>query len=338
MCPCVDGAGQPRRGRLSAGFFVKPTKTREDMDSSNNAQVQPGNSNAKLERKVKILYVVILILVVAMAFMIFNTQKVANERNESFAQGVQLRGELDKVMEDYNDIRMENQDLVGQMSDKDSLIMANKKEIERLIARQADYNKIKKKLDLLRKITQEYVVRIDSLVTANKVLAEENTQLKEETTRARQENTQLKTELDEKISLASEFKAYDLTAVTVRVRADGKEVPTDRARRVTRINLDFTLSENKIVEPGQKTIYARISRPDGVVMSLSSDDQYSFVMNGDTLQYTIKQDIEYKNQAQEIKMHWDRLTTDNHAMAGQYAVILYMEGKEIGRTGFAIRD
>ena len=115
------------------------------MDSSNNAQVQPGNSNAKLERKVKILYVVILILVVAMAFMIFNTQKVANERNESFAQGVQLRGELDKVMEDYNDIRMENQDLVGQMSDKDSLIMANKKEIERLIARQADYNKIKKK-------------------------------------------------------------------------------------------------------------------------------------------------------------------------------------------------
>ena len=73
-------------------------------------------------------------------------------------------------------------------------------------------------------------------------------------------------------------------------------------------------------------------------MSLSSDNQYSFVMNGDTLQYTIKQDIEYKNQAQEIKMHWDRLTTDNHAMAGQYAVILYMEGKEIGRTGFAIRD
>ena len=128
------------------------------MDSSNNAQVQPGNSNAKLERKVKILYVVILILVVAMAFMIFNTQKVANERNESFAQGVQLRGELDKVMEDYNDIRMENQDLVGQMSDKDSLIMANKKEIERLIARQADYNKIKKKLKHLFNNNQLHTV------------------------------------------------------------------------------------------------------------------------------------------------------------------------------------
>ena len=27
MCPCVDGAGQPRRGRLSAGFFVKPNGT-----------------------------------------------------------------------------------------------------------------------------------------------------------------------------------------------------------------------------------------------------------------------------------------------------------------------
>ena len=270
--------------------------------------------------------------------MIFRSQKAVIERDESFAQGVQLKGELDKVMDDYNSIKLENQDLIGQMAGKDSLILANKAEIERLIARQADYNKIKKKLDLLRKITQEYVGRIDSLVTANKVLAEENTQIKQEVSRARQENTQLKTELDEKMSIASEFKAYDLSATTVRVRADGKEVPTDRSRRVTRINLSFTLSENKIVEPGLKTVYARISRPDGVVMALSSDDLYSFVVDGDTLQYTLKKDIDYRNQAQEIKMHWDRLTTDNHAMAGQYAVILYMEGKEIGRTGFAIRD
>ena len=307
------------------------------MESSNNAQVQTGKA-PRSDRKIKILYVVIVILVIALAFLIFHNQKVASERNESFAQGVQLKGELDKLMEDYNDIRMENQALIGQMSDKDSLIMANKQEIERLIARQADYNKIKRKLELLRNITQDYVVRIDSLVTANRVLAEENTQIKEEMNRARQENTQLKTELDEKITLASEFKAYDLTAMTVRVRADGKEVPTDRARRVTRINLSFTLSENKIVEAGLKTVYARISRPDGAVMSMSTDDSCSFLVDGDTLQYTLRKDIDYTNQAQDVRMHWDRLTDDNHAMAGQYAVVVYMDGREIGRTGFSIRD
>lgn len=307
------------------------------MASSNEKQDQTGKSRNG-EGKIKILYLIIVVLVIALAFMIFRSQKAVIERDESFAQGVQLKGELDKVMDDYNSIKLENQDLIGQMAGKDSLILANKAEIERLIARQADYNKIKKKLDLLRKITQEYVGRIDSLVTANKVLAEENTQIKQEVSRARQENTQLKTELDEKMSIASEFKAYDLSATTVRVRADGKEVPTDRSRRVTRINLSFTLSENKIVEPGLKTVYARISRPDGVVMALSSDDLYSFVVDGDTLQYTLKKDIDYRNQAQEIKMHWDRQIEDTHAMSGQYAVMLYMDGREIGRTGFTVRD
>ncbi len=312
-------------------------KTKINMASSNEKQDQTGKSRNG-ESKIKILYLIIVVLVIALAFMIFRSQKAVIERDESFAQGVQLKGELDKVMDDYNSIKLENQDLIGQMAGKDSLILANKAEIERLIARQADYNKIKKKLDLLRKITQEYVGRIDSLVTANKVLAEENTQIKQEVSRARQENTQLKTELDEKMSIASEFKAYDLSATTVRVRADGKEVPTDRSRRVTRINLSFTLSENKIVEPGLKTVYARISRPDGVVMALSSDDLYSFVVDGDTLQYTLKKDIDYRNQAQEIKMHWDRQIEDTHAMSGQYAVMLYMDGREIGRTGFTIRD
>lgn len=294
-----------------------------------------------VEKKVKVLYVVVVVLVIALAASLFRGQRVAIQRNESFTQGVKLQGELDKMMDEYTTIKMENQDLSDQMSEKDSIIMANKAEIEKLIASQADYRKIRKKLDLLRKITQEYVVRIDSLVVANRVLAEENTQMRQEVDRFQQENTQLtadKQQLQDKVDEASAFKAYDLTASTLRVRADGKEIPSDRARRVTRISIDFTLSENKLVEPGLKSVYARISRPDGVVMTVGKGDLYSFVLGGDTLQYTIRQDVEYRNQAQEVRMIWDRKSMDGDAMAGKYDVMLYMEGKEIGRTGFMIRE
>lgn len=293
------------------------------------------------EKKIKILYCVIVILAVALVFSLFRSRKVVVERNESFQQGVELRGELDKVMAEYNDIRMENQDLAGQMSEKDSIIMANKAEIESLIARQADYNKIRRKLDLLRRITQDYVARIDSLVVVNRALETENLQMKEEVNRVQEQKTQLEeaqVQLQEKIEVASAFKAYDLKAYTVRVRADGKEVMTERSRRVTRINIEFTLSENKIVEPGLKTIYARISRPDGIVMIPGEDDIYSFELDGQTLQYTIKQDVEYRNESVAIKMFWDRRNTDVRAMSGKYDVMLYMDGNEIGRTGFIIRD
>lgn len=289
----------------------------------------------------RVLYFIIILLAAALVYMFIRSQKAVNDRNESFTRGVELKGELDKVMDEYTTIKMENQDLSAQMSEKDSIILANRAEIEKLIATQADYNKIRRKLELLRKITQDYVARIDSLVIVNRELAEENTQLAETVTQVKAQNNRLeadKAQLQEKITVASALKAYDLQAFTVRMRADGKEKPTDRAARVTRINLQFTIGENKVVEPGIKTIYVRISRPDGQVMSLGTDDLYSFELNGKTLQYTLKQEIDYRNVAQDVKMFWDRKDVSTPAMAGTYEVMLYAEDVEIGRGSFMIRE
>lgn len=296
---------------------------------------------ASSQKKNRVLYFIIIVLAAALVYMFIRSQKAVNDRNESFTRGVELKGELDKVMDEYTTIKMENQDLSAQMSEKDSIILANRAEIEKLIASQADYNKIRRKLELLRKITQDYVARIDSLVVVNRELAEENTQLAETVTQFKAQNNRLeadKAQLQEKITVASALKAYDLQAFTVRMRADGKEKPTDRAARVTRINLQFTIGENKVVEPGIKTIYACISRPDGQVMVLGTDDLYSFELNGKTLQYTLKQEIDYRNEAQDVKMFWDRKDVSVPAMAGTYEVMLYAEGVEIGRGSFMIRE
>ena len=296
---------------------------------------------ASSQKKNRVLYFIIIVLAAALVYMFIRSQKAVNDRNESFTRGVELKGELDKVMDEYTTIKMENQDLSAQMSEKDSIILANRAEIEKLIASQADYNKIRRKLELLRKITQDYVARIDSLVVVNRELAEENTQLAETVTQFKAQNNRLeadKAQLQEKITVASALKAYDLQAFTVRMRADGKEKPTDRAARVTRINLQFTIGENKVVEPGIKMIYARISRPDGQVMVLGTDDLYSFELNGKTLQYTLKQEIDYRNEAQDVKMFWDRKDVSVPAMAGTYEVMLYAEGVEIGRGSFMIRE
>lgn len=289
----------------------------------------------------KVLYVIIVLLALALIFLLIRSQKAVKERNESFTQGVELKGELDRVMDEYNTVKVENQDLSAQMSEKDSIILANRAEIEHLIAKQADYNKIRRKLELLRKITQDYVARIDSLVVENRALADENTQLNQTVTRFKEQNSQLqveKSQLQEKVTVASALKAYDLQVQPVRLRADGKEIPTDRARRVTRISLSFTIGENKVVEPGLKTVYVRISRPDGVVMSLGEDEVYSFTLKGETLQYTLKQEVDYRNEAVDVKMFWDRKNIEAPAMAGTYDVMLYMDGVEIGRGSFMIRD
>ncbi|MDE5762455.1 MAG: hypothetical protein K2H68_02955 [Bacteroidales bacterium] len=287
-------------------------------------------------KKEKTLYWVIILLVIALGVSLYYGVRVSVQKQESYAHGVELQGELNQVMDEYNTVKLENQDLSSQLSEKDSVIMANRKEIEKLIASQADYRKIKRKLELLRAITQEYVVRIDSLVTVNKQLEEENIQMKEEVNRVQERNTQLTVDKQRLEEVASTFKAYDLNAATFRVRGDGKEIATDRAPRITRIGITFILSENKVVKAGKKFIYARISRPDGVVMSVSDDDLYSFEMDGEKYQYTIKEEIDYENQSMPVKMVWDRIS-DGAAMEGKYDVMLYMDGKEIGRTAFMVR-
>lgn len=287
-------------------------------------------------KKEKTLYWVIILLVIALGVSLYYGVRVSVQKQESYAHGVELQSELNQVMDEYNTVKLENQDLSNQLSEKDSVIMASRKEIEKLIASQADYRKIKRKLELLRAITQEYVVRIDSLVTANKQLEEENIQMKEEVSRVQERNTQLTVDKQRLEEVASTFKAYDLNAATFRMRGDGKEIATDRSHRITRISITFILSENKVVKAGKKFIYARISRPDGVVMSVSDDDLYSFEMNGEKYQYTIKEEIDYENQSMPVKMVWDRIS-DGAAMEGKYDVMLYMDGKEIGRTAFMVR-
>lgn len=287
-------------------------------------------------KKEKTLYWVIILLVIALGVSLYYGVRVSAQKQESYAHGVELQSELNQVMDEYNTVKLENQDLTSQLSEKDSVIMANRKEIEKLIASQADYRKIKRKLELLRAITQDYVVRIDSLVTVNKQLEEENIQMKEEVSRVQERNTQLTVDKQRLEEVASTFKAYDLNAATFRVRGDGKEIATDRAPRITRIGITFILSENKVVKAGKKFIYARISRPDGVVMSVGDDDLYSFEMDGEKYQYTIKEEIDYENQSMPVKMVWDRIS-DGAAMEGTYDVMLYMDGKEIGRTAFLVR-
>jgi hypothetical protein len=142
--------------------------------------------------------------------------------------------------------------------------------------------------------------------------------------------------LDDKVTLASSLKAYNLHANALRVRG-ANETPTDRAVRADKIAINFTLSENKIVPAGPRTIYVRIARPDGVIILAGEGDEYSFELNENRLQFTIKQDIVYNNTAQNISMSWTKRDARAPAMAGIYTVTVFMDNQEIGQTFFELK-
>jgi len=212
-------------------------------------------------------------------------------------------------------------------------------EIKKLIAKNADYNRIKKKLDYLRSITQSYVDQIDSLFTVNAQLKEEVNTYKSNLKTEQEKATTLaqeKEHLTEIINTAaSALTAYNIEGMTFNLRGKTeREVETRKASRVDRVKICFTIGQNLVAQPGSRTVYIRISRPDKLVISRPGDE-YSFEANGTRLQYSLKETVDYQNKAMNVCSTWDK-RTDSPAMKGTYDITIWMDGMQIGSSSFTL--
>lgn len=313
------------------------------MESTSSFNNNPSNTNETnpLKKWVTILGILAGLFFCTTLYLAFFAKPVMNkEYTKVENNNMELKSELDSLLAEHEKIKAQYGDLSEQLSEKDSLIMANAAEIEQLINSQADYRKIKRQLERLQNISQEYVKEMDKLYQENKALKEENQQVRadleqeREVTRTMQKSNE---DLTQKISNAATFKAYNLKSGGYLVRNKGSEEPTEKASKVKRIKTTLMLGENSLIEPGPVNIYCRIAIPEtGKVLTMGSGDTYSFVHNGQRLQYSCKTVVNYNNKAENITMDWD-LMSDDKAIKGQYSVQLYTDDQFLGECYFTLK-
>lgn len=300
-----------------------------------------GNQNGNDDRNAKIYRITIISLVVVIALLTFflitsrrSLKEVSLDRAFTEQLNMELQAELDSVLFEYNTMKLEYDSI---LLDKDSIIQASATEIQRLIARQADYNRIRRQLNGLREITQNYVREIDSLVTVNQVLRAENVQIKEEIQQVRARTTALvqdKEVLTEKVEVASVLRAYQISAAAVRIRSRDREEETDRAVRAERIRVCFTLAENPIAQAGPMNVFVRIAGPDNQILRLGDTDQFAFIHQQDTLQFSMKGSVNYQNQDITSCLYWERIAEFE---PGSYLISLYSDEMKLGETSVFLR-
>ena len=303
------------------------------------------NTEKKSTTSYKITIGILLLIIAALTWQLITTKiqvkTIIVEKTKEITKATELQSELDVLMAEHEKIKKEYSNLSNKLSEKDKIILDNAAEIQRLIASQGDYRKIKKKLEMLRSYTQGYIHQIDSLFTVNKVLKEENVKIKGDYQKEQDKNVELvkdKDILNTKVSQASVLKAYNISSVGVKTKSGGKkEIDAEKAKRVDKIKVCFTLSENLIIAPGKKTIYVRIARPDNLILTKGSDDIYTFESNGTKLQYSLKQEIDYQNKAQNICMYWEKADKKAEAMTGKYFVTVFADGNQIGESSFQLK-
>lgn len=286
-----------------------------------------------------ILALLFLIALVIMVFLYSGSRKnIQKEIDLRVKESTSHQRELDSLSFEFESTKRAYGNLNQQLKGKDSLIQQNIERINRLIASNTSKDKIIRELEQLRGLKQDYERRLDSLLYVNMELTDKNLELKYRVEAEKEKNivlTEEKEEFKRKATLGEKVRAYNISAGGFRTRGTAKETATDRARRTDRIKVCFTVGENLIIPPGDKMVYIRVARPDNVILSLGSGDAYTFEYQGERLQFSMKQQVNYQNRPMPVCIHWDKIV-EGSAMTGVYHISIFFEDQEIGRTSFEL--
>jgi hypothetical protein len=286
--------------------------------------------------------VVLGIIVVGLIILLLQTRSnLKGLLAEKEQQRTELRQELDSLLVEHNKVKISYGQLSDSLSVKDSVIQANAVEIKRLLDTEWEYYKVKKKLAQLQLVAQGYVHQMDSLYRVNASLTEENVAIKKDLKNLRKEKEEIESDrkaLTAKVEIAAVLKAINMEATGLRMRSGGeKEVETDKVQRIDQVRVCFTIGENEIATPGTKDVYIRIARPDQEILVKSRLDDYSFEYQGEQLQYSMMQTIEYENRAVDLCLYWKKEYSSQEMQAGLYHVDIFCENAIIGHTTFTLR-
>lgn len=289
--------------------------------------------------KMKIYLAVLGLIILVLLFWLFiQRSQLMKLVQEKEIEKVELQKELDSLMTEHNSVKAAYGSLSDSLAAKDSVIQANAIEIRKLLDTQYEYNKVRKRIGLLQKIAQGYVHQIDSLYNVNRELKEENERIRQDVRTEQSKNQALvkdKEELTQKMNSAAVLRAYNVTVTAYRVKAGERETPTDKANRTDRLRICFTIGENPLVQPGKRSVYIRITRPDNVVVIKSKYDTFTF--NGQTIPFSIREDIDYQGKAMNLCVNWTKKDTDKPAMKGRYTVSVFTDDSEIGTSTFELK-
>lgn len=313
-----DRLAEQAKGSTTPGYTPKP---KESGDS--------GKKSLTGYRIVIGLLVVILGGISALYFNIHSQQE--SDYNLLVEDRNAVQENLTGIISDFDKLKTSNEELKVSMEIErhraDSIITQLKKE------RSFNYSKLKKyekEVGTLRTIMRGYLQQIDSLNNLNQQLISENVGYKKQISNVElraEEAEERARELDNKVKEGSKLRAEAIAILPL--NAKGKEM--SRAKRAERLSINFTVVPNELAAPGNKEIFARVTSPDGYV--LTTEQLPTFDLNGEKLTYTASREVDYQNESLPVSIFF----AGTGFVEGTYKVELYYSNYIIGSGEVALR-
>ncbi|WP_271407011.1 hypothetical protein [Tenacibaculum soleae] len=284
---------------------------------------------------------VVLLLVVTLFLTLYSFQKTSqyNDLQEIFQQErADLEKELDEMIKDYTDVVVRKKRLSKRL--KVELVKMNNLRDSIKNLRIDNYNliiKYRKKITTLERENRNLFIRVDSLNTANHVLAQENIITNEILQQKETINTSLtekNKELEEnqkkmetKIALGSVIKTSPVKVVAMKERSSGKLTSTSRSSRTDAFKINFDLLKNVVASSGEKSVYIQIIDQNKKVIAPKGVTK---LKDGGKVQYTDSIEVNYNND--RLSLVSLVLVNRDDINKGKYTVSAFVDGVYSGAT------
>ena len=309
--------------------------------SADNPQAaqQPPKDNRKI-----IYGILIAALLATWGWIIYDNSKNTEQKNQLLSQYNNVDSARNAVQVEYNEalakedsLTGSNAQLTGQLAQQKSDLDKTKNDLKNMLADknakisdlQAMLSKYKgqvsdlfAQIDQLKKQNDTLTANNQTLTTQKDTLTAQNGQLSQNLSSTEQEKEHIQ-------DVGSTLHASNINITAIDVKGSGKEVTTDKAKKVNMLKVSFDLDENRIAPSGDKVLYVCVTGPDGKLITIPSSGSGTFSARdeGDK-QFTNKVDVQYVQGVKlPVSFNWKQ---DGHYMEGDYKIEIYQNGYKIG--------
>lgn len=172
--------------------------------------------------------------------------------------------------------------------------------------------------------------RLAALETENIELKEKNENLNKENAELNTQNNVLSKEGKRMKNLASRIQSSEIRVETLKKQwITRKETNTNRAKDVEALRISFNLAENKIAEAGERSIFVKITGPEGITLN-SGDGGIADLLDGKSTKYSYKTTVVYEKDSKQVPATVWKPT--NKLTKGKYTIELFTEGYLLGSS------
>lgn len=294
------------------------------------------------------LFVIILVLFLINLLLIYNL--VTNNKKLTLTQDQLLgtQSELATVEQLKAELEEELVYYKGQNASMDSIITLREAEIQKKVDQiksllkkdgvtKSELERARREISALRADMQRLTAEVDSLSKENQYLKDENYVMQKQVEAGQEriaEMEEVTADLTGQVAVGKRIFLKSLEVTPLRNAVFGDVKPTDKLKKVERIEIAFALANNDLADKGEKTLYFKLVTPNKSTFVDETTGAGTFSFQGGESMYTLKKVVNFqnKNEAGIVSIPANESMT-----AGEYVLRVFSDTHEMASTKFVLR-